>query len=282
MLNSCYCCSLLLTQDSKEIKIVFISNGGDAYARMMNRSAISRAHVVEFQEATVAEAFDFLKDRLGEAKFNEKKDELVDLVKTYTGGKFQTLVDVAKGVGDLKGISFSSVTHIVFANVMISLGKMCQLREDAKNHLQTFWMHHPDEKLKQEMKDKEKKDEERRKAKKALVLKDIGNHVVKNGKIDRRLLIIKLSGRMKEEELRRMNIFAYHHSTNSYSFATPALKTVYQVQAILLLFLFLFLYYCCLGDCHSERRRGSSEMRGRRNQHEQINNEFVTLSLVIA
>jgi len=67
--------------DSKEIKIVFISSEGEAFARMVNRSAISRAHVVEFQEATEEEAFEFLKDRLGEVKFNEKKNELVDLVK---------------------------------------------------------------------------------------------------------------------------------------------------------------------------------------------------------
>ena len=72
---------------------------------MMNRSAKSRAHVVEFQEATEEESFEFLKDRLGEVKFNEKKNELVDLVKNYTGGKFKTLVDVAKEVDDLKGIS---------------------------------------------------------------------------------------------------------------------------------------------------------------------------------
>ncbi len=72
---------------------------------MVNRSAISRAHVVEFQEATEEEAFEFLKDHLGEVKFNEKKNELVDLVKNYTGGKFKTLVDVAKGVDDLQGIS---------------------------------------------------------------------------------------------------------------------------------------------------------------------------------
>ncbi len=72
---------------------------------MVNRSAKSRAHVVEFQEATEEESFEFLKDRLGEVKFNEKKNELVDLVKNYTGGKFKTLVDVAKEVDDLKGIS---------------------------------------------------------------------------------------------------------------------------------------------------------------------------------
>ncbi len=70
---------------------------------MVNRSAISRAHVVEFQEATEEEAFDFLKDRLGQAKFNEKKNELMDLVKKYTGGKFKTLVDVSKRVDDLQG-----------------------------------------------------------------------------------------------------------------------------------------------------------------------------------
>jgi len=50
-----------------------------AFARMVNRrSAISRAHIVEFQEATEEEALKFLEERLGEAKFKEKKVELVD------------------------------------------------------------------------------------------------------------------------------------------------------------------------------------------------------------
>ena len=78
---------------------------------MLNRSAISRAHVVEFQEATEEEAFDFLKDLLGEVKFNKKKNELVDLVKNYTGGKFKTLVDVAKGVDDLQGLVLVVYSH---------------------------------------------------------------------------------------------------------------------------------------------------------------------------
>ncbi|KAK0360286.1 hypothetical protein LTR94_027903, partial [Friedmanniomyces endolithicus] len=144
---------------------------------MVNRSAISRAHVVEFQEATEEEAFEFLKDHLGEVKFNEKKNELVDLVKNYSGGKFKTLVDVAKRVDDLQG-------------------KRQQLREDAKKDLVSYVMHSPKEELVKE---------DRKKAKKAIVMKDIGNHIVKNGNIDRGLLTRKLLGTMGEEELRRTN-----------------------------------------------------------------------------
>lgn len=51
---------------------------------------------------------------------------------------------------------------------------------------------------------------------------------MKNANIDRGLLTRKLLGTMGEEELRRTNVFAYHHSSDSYSFATRALKTVYQ------------------------------------------------------
>jgi hypothetical protein len=80
---------------------------------MMKRSAISRAQVVEFQEGTEEEALDFLKDHLGVTKFNEKKIELVDLVKNYTGGKFKTLVDVAKGIDDLKGIAFCCLLSLL-------------------------------------------------------------------------------------------------------------------------------------------------------------------------
>jgi hypothetical protein len=59
----------------------------------MNRSALSRAHVIEFQEATDEEALEFLQDRLGEDEFNKKKNDLVDLVQNYTGGRFKTLAD---------------------------------------------------------------------------------------------------------------------------------------------------------------------------------------------
>lgn len=118
---------------------------------------------------------------------------------------------------------------------------MRQLREDAEKHLQTFSMHTPKEELEKDIKDGSLEKEERMKAKKALVMKDIGNHIVKNANIDRGLLTRKLLGTMGEEELRRTNIFAYHDSTNSYSFATRALKTVYQVVYLTLVSVLLIL-----------------------------------------
>ena len=81
-----------------------MSNDGEAYTRMRNRSAFSRADVMEFQEATDTEALNFLKDRLGEVKFNEKKNELDDLVENYTGRNFKSLVEVVNRVDDLKGL----------------------------------------------------------------------------------------------------------------------------------------------------------------------------------
>lgn len=83
---------------------MLISYEGEAFTRMMNRrGAMSRAHVVEFEEATEKKALEFLKTRLAELKFYEKENESVDLVQNYTGGKFKTLVDVAKEVDDLQG-----------------------------------------------------------------------------------------------------------------------------------------------------------------------------------
>jgi hypothetical protein len=152
---------------------------------------------------------------------------------------------------------------------MISSGKKSQLREDAEKHLEAFKMLSADEQLKKDMEQKEGQ----REAKIALVLKDIGNYIMKNGKISRRLLIVKLKGIINEEELRRTNIFAYHHSTNCYSFATRALKTVYQVVYLTLLSVLIIIYayyYCCLGYSHWERRRVSSGIRvDGRNQKEQ-------------
>jgi hypothetical protein len=58
-------------------------------------------------------------------------------------------------------------------------------------------------------------------------MKKIGNHIVKHGKIERGLVTRMLLGTMGEEEFRRTNVFAYHHSDASYSFSTKALKTVY-------------------------------------------------------
>ncbi len=57
---------------------------------------------------------------------------------------------------------------------------------------------------------------------------------------------------MGEEELRRTNVFVYPHSSDSYSFATLVLKTIYQVGYLTLLSA-LLAYLCCLGDEHSER-----------------------------
>lgn len=80
---------------------------------MVNRSAISRAHVIEFQEATDEEAFDFLKDRLGEDEFNKKQNDLVDIVQNYTAGKFKTLADVVAAKDNLAGLSrFSFLLYL--------------------------------------------------------------------------------------------------------------------------------------------------------------------------
>jgi hypothetical protein len=83
--------------------MVFISSEGEAFSRMMNRSSFSRAQVVEFQEVSDDEAYEFLRIHLGADKFNAMKNELVDLVSNYTGGHFTTLYDVAQAV-DLQGI----------------------------------------------------------------------------------------------------------------------------------------------------------------------------------
>ncbi len=72
---------------------------------MVNRSAISRARVIEFQEASEQKALEFLKDRLGEDEFSKKKNELLDLVQNYTGGKFKILADVVAAKDNLIGLS---------------------------------------------------------------------------------------------------------------------------------------------------------------------------------
>jgi hypothetical protein len=73
---------------------------------------------VEFQEATDKEALEFLKASLGEVKFNEKRNELMVLVKNYTGGKFMSLLNVAQGVGNLEGTFWLLVSYCQ-RNVMI-------------------------------------------------------------------------------------------------------------------------------------------------------------------
>ena len=72
--------------------------------KMTDRSAISRADIIEFQEATEDEAYAYLIDRVGKANFHEKKDELVKLVQNYTGGKYSALDTVVKSIDDLKGL----------------------------------------------------------------------------------------------------------------------------------------------------------------------------------
>lgn len=104
------------------------------------------------------------------------------------------------------------------------------LREEAKNKLISFDMLSPDETLGKKMNDEKKKEEERRKAEKSLKMKEIGSYILNNGNIDRQSLRTMILGTMGEDELRRTNVFAYHHSTDSYSFATRALKTVYKVS----------------------------------------------------
>lgn len=116
-------------------------------------------------------------------------------------------------------------------SLMFLLGMKKNLHDDAVKRLESFGMHRGHDELEKEMNNEKKKEEERRKAEKALVLKDIGNHIiVNNGTIDRGLVISKIGGTMGEEELKRTNVFAYHDSNNSYSFATRALNTVYKVR----------------------------------------------------
>lgn len=93
-------------------------------------------------------------------------------------------------------------------------------------------MHREKEELEKEMDNEKQKKEERRKARKALLMKQIGDYIEKHGKIDRGLALTMLLGTMGEEELRRTNVFAYHYSNNSYSFSTRALKTVYQERCL--------------------------------------------------
>jgi hypothetical protein len=114
----------------------------------------------------------------------------------------------------------------------LCVGEKQRYREDAKRELQSFAMHRKDKELVDTERDKDPllEKEERKKVKIALVMKSIGNCILKNGSIDRGLVISKIAGTMSEEELRSTKIFAYHYSTNSYSFATKAFKTVYQVS----------------------------------------------------
>ncbi len=107
-----------------------------------------------------------------------------------------------------------------------------ELGEEAKKHLEVFDIHRGKKELEEALKDGSLEKEERKNTKKALVMKDIGDYIVKHGKIDRGLVKSMIGGTMGEEELRRANVFAYHYSTNSYSFSTRALKTVYKVRYV--------------------------------------------------
>ncbi len=198
---------------------------------MVNPRAISRAHVIEFQEATDEEALDFLKDRLGEDEFNKKQNDLVDIVQNYTGGRFRTLADVVKAKDNLTGLCrFSFLLNLSL--LVSTLGKKGKLRDDAEKLLRSFDMHREKEELEKEMDNEKQKEGERRKAKQALVMKKIGDYIEKHGRIDRGLATRMLLGTMGEEELRRTNVFAYHHSGDFYSFSTRALKTVYKERCL--------------------------------------------------
>ena len=173
---------------------------------------------------------EFLEDRLDEEEFNEKKNDLDDLVKTCTGGKFKTLTDVVKTKDNLKGLS--RIFSLLYFSLLIStleLEKKVELREEAKRHLKIFYMHRNNKELKQQENDAKQEKEERWKTRKAFVMKKVGNHIVKHEKIDHGLVKSMIGGTAGEEELRRSNVFAYHHSGDFYSFSTRALKNVYKV-----------------------------------------------------
>lgn len=97
---------------------------------------------------------------------------------------------------------------LVVSHFSFILGKKEQLHGIAEKHLQAFLMDHDSKELQERENDEKQKKEERLKARKALVMKKIGDYIVKHGRIDRGLLTMM----MGEEELRRSNVFAYHHS----------------------------------------------------------------------
>lgn len=195
---------------------------------MANRSAMGRGSIVEFKEATDEEALEFLKDRLGEAKFNEKKNELIDLVQNYTGGRFEYLMLVISGIKDLKGLShrFTLLPYnfIVCVEIEIkarlrSLAADVYLRPSIDYYL-------TNERLKQIAEDKSVRIEIRKECRKALLMRDIANHIVAHGKIER----INFIGIVDEEELSKAEMFTYHSATDSYAFASRAIETMYKVS----------------------------------------------------
>ena len=111
------------------------------------------------------------------------------------------------------------------------------LREQARNALIQFGMHEAKDELETKTKDLSRNVKEYQKT---LVMVDIGNDIVKYGKISRSLVHTKIRGIMTEGELRRTKIFAYHHSSSSYTFSSRALKTVFEVS-IYSLFISLFI-----------------------------------------
>jgi hypothetical protein len=66
--------------------------------------------------------------------------------------------------------------------------------------------------------------------KQAEVLIKVGDHIVKHGFIKGALARLMVSDAMSEEEMRKTDIFFYHHFDDTYTFATRALKTVFAVK----------------------------------------------------
>jgi hypothetical protein len=65
--------------------------------------------------------------------------------------------------------------------------------------------------------------------KQAEVLIEVGDHIVKHGCIKGALARMMVSDIMSEEELQRTNVFCHHYLSDTYTFASRALKTVFAV-----------------------------------------------------
>jgi hypothetical protein len=62
------------------------------------------------------------------------------------------------------------------------------------------------------------------------VLIEVGDYIVKHGCIKGALARMMASDIMSEEELRRTNVFCHHYLSDTYTFASRALKTVFAVR----------------------------------------------------